>query len=50
MMNVTGAEFFFLLLWILPILIAYWVIRLAVRHGVVDAHRRLGPDHERLRP
>lgn len=35
----------FVLLWLLMavvvLLVAYWVIRLAVRHGVVDAQRRM---------
>ena len=26
---------------LVPIVVGYWVIRLAVRHGVMDAHRRL---------
>ncbi|GAB2725900.1 hypothetical protein [Nocardioides pakistanensis] len=25
---------------IVPVEVAYWVIRLAVRHGVMDAHQR----------
>lgn len=29
-------------LWVLlPLVVGYWVIRLAVRHGVMDAQRRL---------
>lgn len=27
--------------WMVPLVAAYWIIRLAVRHGVMDAHRRL---------
>jgi hypothetical protein len=26
---------------LLPVVVGYWVIRLAVRHGVMDARRRL---------
>lgn len=33
-----------LLLYTVPLLAGYFVIRLAVRHGVMDAHRRLPPD------
>lgn len=33
--------------WIVPIVAAYWIIRLAVRHGVIDAHRRV-PGAERV--
>lgn len=29
-----------LLLWLLGFFILYWIIRLAVRHGVLDARRR----------
>lgn len=32
---------FLLFLYVVPVLVAYVVIRLAVRHGVMDAHRRL---------
>lgn len=41
----------YLALWIVPVFVGYFVIRLAVRHGVMDAHRRLHaeeigrPDH-----
>jgi hypothetical protein len=35
----------FMLLWLVMaavvLLVAYWVIRLAVRHGVVDAQRQM---------
>lgn len=34
----------FLLVWTVPMLVGYIVIRLAVRHGVMDAQRRLPPD------
>jgi hypothetical protein len=51
MMNVSGPEFFVLaLLWLVPVIIAYWVIRLAVRHGVTDAHRKLAEDPGQARP
>ncbi len=33
-----------LLISVVPLLVGYVVIRLAVRHGVMDAHRRLPPD------
>jgi hypothetical protein len=33
----------FLAIWLVPLVIGYFVIRLAVRHGVMDAHRRLPP-------
>lgn len=36
-----------LLCLLLPLVLGYWVIRLAVRHGVLDAHRRL-PEDTRL--
>jgi hypothetical protein len=29
-----------LLLGVVPIILLYWVVRLAVRHGVMDADRR----------
>lgn len=32
---------FLLVVYVVPVLVAYVVIRLAVRHGVMDAHRRL---------
>lgn len=35
-----------LFLWTVPVLVGYLVIRLAVRHGVMDAHRRLPPDQD----
>ncbi|WP_460627891.1 hypothetical protein [Intrasporangium mesophilum] len=38
--SVTGI-LFLALVWSIPILIGYWVIRLAVRHGVADAVSRL---------
>ncbi len=28
------------LLWVMPLVLLYVVIRLGVRHGVMDAHRR----------
>jgi hypothetical protein len=31
----------YLLLSLLPLLAGYFIIRLAVRHGVMDAHRRI---------
>ena len=31
----------YLALWAVPMVIGYFVIRLAVRHGVMDAHRRM---------
>lgn len=36
----------FLFVWTVPVLVGYFVIRLAVRHGVMDAHRRLPPDQD----
>jgi len=33
--------FAYLLLSALPLVAAYFIIRLAVRHGVMDAHRRM---------
>ena len=33
----------YLALWIVPLVVGYLVIRLAVRHGVMDAHRRMHP-------
>lgn len=42
MPNVSGSELLILaLVWGIPIIVAYWVIRLAVRHGVTDAHRKV---------
>lgn len=38
-MNITGLEALLLLLWIVPVLILYFVVRLAVRHGIRDARR-----------
>jgi cytochrome c-type biogenesis protein CcmH/NrfF len=38
-MNITGLEALLLLLWIVPVLILYFVVRLAVRHGLRDARR-----------
>jgi cytochrome c-type biogenesis protein CcmH/NrfF len=38
-MNVTGIEAVLLLLWIIPVVILYLVVRLAVRHGIRDARR-----------
>ncbi|MEO6018677.1 MAG: hypothetical protein ABIP45_00320 [Knoellia sp.] len=35
-----------LVLMIVPALVLYFVIRLAVRHGVMDANRRLGPGQD----
>lgn len=35
-----------LFIWTVPVLVGYLVIRLAVRHGVMDAHRRLPPDQD----
>lgn len=32
-------------LWVVPVLVLYFVIRLAVRHGVIDAHQRLPQQH-----
>jgi hypothetical protein len=35
-----------LLFWALAAFALYWVVRLAVRHGILDAHRRrLPPSH-----
>jgi hypothetical protein len=28
-------------LWLLPLFVVYWIIRLGVRHGAMDAHKRL---------
>ena len=33
----------YLALWTVPLVVGYFVIRLAVRHGVIDAHRRMHP-------
>lgn len=38
-MNVTGIEALVLLVWIVPVVILYFVVRLAVRHGIKDARR-----------
>ena len=35
-MNVTGIEALVLLVWIVPVVTLYFVVRLAVRHGVRD--------------
>ena len=34
-----------LLLWLLGFYVLYWIIRLAVRHGVLDARRRRPDGH-----
>ena len=31
----------YLALWTVPLVVGYFVVRLAIRHGVMDAHRRL---------
>lgn len=50
MLNVSGAELLVLaLVWGVPIVVAYWVIRLAVRHGVTDGHRKLEQREEATR-
>lgn len=41
MFNLYWTELLVLVVWVLLALGAYWVVRLAVRHGVIDAHRRL---------
>jgi hypothetical protein len=33
---------FVMLLWLIPVLVLYAVIRLAVRHGIQDAYRKRG--------
>ncbi len=38
-MNVTGTEAPLLLVWIVPVVVLYFVVRLAVRHGIKDARR-----------
>ena len=38
-MNVTGIEALVLLVWLVPVVILYFVVRLAVRHGINDARR-----------
>lgn len=38
-MNVTGTEALVLLVWIVPVVLLYFVVRLAVRHGTRDAPR-----------
>lgn len=38
-MNVTGIEALVLLVWIVPVVTLYFVVRLAVRHGIKDARR-----------
>jgi hypothetical protein len=46
MMNFGLPEMLILsVLWVIPVLILYFVIRLAVRHGVIDAHQRLPQQH-----
>lgn len=35
-----------LLLWAVGLFALYWIIRLAVRHGVLDAQRRRPPEAE----
>lgn len=35
-----------LLLWAVGLFALYWIIRLAVRHGVLDAERRPPPEKE----
>ncbi|HQZ37385.1 MAG TPA: hypothetical protein PK020_23370 [Ilumatobacteraceae bacterium] len=35
----------YLALWSVPVVVGYFVIRLAVRHGVMDAHRRMQPSN-----
>lgn len=49
-MTNTGAEPLLLiiplLLWLLGFYIFYWIIRLAVRHGVLDARRRWPDGHQ----
>lgn len=50
MMNIGMPELLILsVLWVIPVLVLYFVIRLAVRHGVIDAHQRLprGPQQHR---
>ncbi|MEO7421608.1 MAG: hypothetical protein ABIU87_04345 [Ornithinibacter sp.] len=37
---------YLLVLAIVPAFVLYFVIRLAVRHGVMDANRRLGPGQD----
>lgn len=39
-MDVTGMTLLAILLWLIPVLVLYVVIRLAVRHGIQDAHRK----------
>jgi hypothetical protein len=38
--NASGALSFSLLVWVLGLVTLYWVVRLAVRHGIEDADRR----------
>lgn len=48
MYGINGFEGLFLvfplLLWALGFFALYWIIRIAVRHGVLDAQRRRPPE------
>lgn len=40
MLDIGGVEMVALLvLWIIPAVVLYWIIRLAVRHGIADSRR-----------
>ena len=45
----TEAALLLVPLWLVPLYAAYWVIRLGVRHGAMDAHKRLQQDDRRGR-
>lgn len=51
MFDVNGPELLILsVLGLIPVLIGYWSIRLAVRDGVVDAHQRVPGPHSPMDP
>jgi hypothetical protein len=40
MLDVGGVEVIVVLvMWVVPAIIVYWIIRLGVRHGTLDAYR-----------
>lgn len=46
MLDIGGVEMVIMLvLWIIPAVALYWIIRLAVRHGTLDAYRIDRVDH-----
>lgn len=46
----TEAALLMVPLWLLPLFAAYWVIRLGVRHGAMDAHKRLQRGDGQIEP